>query len=244
MTYDCIIVNGDSYSASHTNDMVYSDHVSQHLNIPVFNIAKPGSSNDRITRSLIEKVLEISSSYNSILVLVAWSFIRRKEVWYYGNNENVFFRMPDASPDPAKLTKNLRLVTLDFLLNLNEATLEQKALIDTAGNIHKQLVDFYTHVFLTSQFLKNNNIDYRFFSGANNSDIKISAFPAIENLQQVQAVLNDSNVFQLHNFSVQSWAQSNDPYHKPQTGHLSAQGHKAFSNWIIERIIQNDIQSH
>jgi len=245
MTYDCIIVSGDSYSAlhMHTKDMVYSDYISQRLDIPVFNIAKPGSSNDRIMRSLVEKTLEMLPRYKSILVLVALSFIRRREVWYYGNSENIFFRMPDVSPDPADWPKNLRLVTLDLLLKHNEATLEQKVLIDPT-QIHKQLVDFYTNIFLTSQFLKNNNIDYRFFSGADNSDANINCFPAIENLQLVQAVIKDPKIFQLGNFSIQSWAKSNDPEHSPTTAHLSPQGHENFSKLVIERIIQNDIKSH
>jgi hypothetical protein len=240
--YDCIIVNGDSYSAKHKLTNVYSDYVNQHLNIPVINIAALGSSNDRIVRSTIEKVLEIKSQYKSVLMIIGWSFVRRIEVWYYGDNIKVTSLVPDKNA--REDYKNLRLVTLDQVLKHNEATLEQKCLINEDLFVHKQLTDFYTNIFLTSQFLQNNNIDYFFFSAAKNSEVPLGCFPAIENLAQVQAVANDPNIFQLHSFHIKQWAEDNDKDASPVSGHLSAEGHKNFSNWVIEKITKYDIQLH
>lgn len=237
--YDKIIVNGDSYSALGQNGS-YSTTLGEKLNLPVDNIAVAGSNNDRIARTTIEKVLLESRSTKRLLVIVGWSFVRRLEVWYYGNSYKVESRIPDRNNKEEH--KNPRFVTLDMLSALNELTVEQKCLVNEDLFVHKQLTDFYTHVYLLSQFLQNNSVDYLFFSAAKNVEIPTSSFPYIENLHQVQQVVSDKNIFDLHNFYIQDWARNNDPNADPVTGHLSAQGHMKFADFLLEKI--NDIQSH
>lgn len=231
--YDAIIVNGDSYSAASHKQRVYSDYLADALNIPVVNIAAIGSSNDRITRSTIEQVIKTTSQFANPLVIVGWSFVRRIEVWYHGKKLSVLTRCFD----------NLNFVTLDWLMAEGEATLEQKCLVNEDLFVHKQLMDFYTQVYLLSQFLKNNNYSYFFFSAAKNCEIPINSFPAIEQLGQVQAVINDPSIFDLHDFYIMDWAFKNDPGCHQVTGHLSEDGHKKFSIFLLEKI-KNDIQSH
>ena len=232
--YDAIIVNGDSYSASHgVKHLVYSDYLKDELNVPVRNISAVGASNDRITRSTIEQVIEASKEFKNPLVIVGWSFIRRLEVWYYGYNPSVLNRRYD----------NLNFVTLDWLIQNGEATLEQKCLINEDLFVHKQLMDFYTQVYLLSQFLKNKNVSYFFFSAAKNCELPIHCFPDIEKLHQVQEVSNDQNIFKLHEFYIMDWALKHDPDCNKITGHMSENGHKKFSTFLVEKL-KHDFQSH
>jgi hypothetical protein len=39
MSYDCIVVNGDSYSAPVKEHRVYADFLAEHFNIPIYNYA-------------------------------------------------------------------------------------------------------------------------------------------------------------------------------------------------------------
>lgn len=240
LEYDEIIINGDSYSARNKNVVVYGDVLQEKLRIPVTNIARAGSSNDRVTRTTIEQVLESLKKNKKPMVIIGWSFIRRLEVWYYGNNLQVESKITDQNSSESY--KNPRFVTLDFLAQLDELTLEQKCLINEDLFIHKQLTDFYTNVYLLSQFLQNNNIDYLFFSAAKNVEVPVNCFPYIENLQQVQRVLSDKRIFDLHDFYIQDWARTNDIDANKQTGHLSTLGHSKFTEFLLEKI--NDIQSH
>lgn len=225
-SHDAIIVNGDSYSAFNNKHRVYSDYLKYKLNIPVINISAAGSSNDRITRSTIEQVIKITDQFTNPLVVIGWSFVRRMEVWYYGKNPSVSKQCYD----------DLNFITLNWLINNGEATLEQKCLVQEDLFVHKQLMDFYTQVYLLSQFLKNNNCSYFFFSAAKNCEIPLNSFPVIEQLSQVKAVANDPDIFKLHNFYIMDWALKNDPDCDKVTGHLSEVGHEKFSTFLLDQI--------
>ena len=231
MNYDCIVVNGDSYSAQlgPNSHKVYADFISEKLGIPVKNLSVVGSSNPRITRSSIEYLHEIKSEYNNPLVIIGWSFVRRLEVWYYGNNRTLIKQVPDSSQS--------RLVTLDWILTKGEATLEQKSLINGDSFVHKQLVDFYTNLYMFAHTLQSQNISYLFFSGAKNTDCPIHCFPYIESLQQVKWVSENKRIYKMHEFCIMDWAKENDPECHPVTGHLSELGHKKFADFILNNMI-------
>ena len=160
------------------------------------------------------------------MVIIGWSFVRRQEVWYYGNNGQTIDTVPD--------NQYSRLITLDYLLNNSEATLEQQAMIPKDLHIHKQLTDFYTDLYLFSQYLKFKNIDYFWFSAARNTDCPIDCFPYLMSLTQVQSIAADPRIFQLHEFCIQDWAKANDSESNPLTGHLSKNGHKQFANYLYQ----------
>ena len=228
MNYDCILINGDSYSAPEKNTKVYGDFLSDYFGVTVKNFAVHGSNNDRILRSSIEYLHEVKSKYNNPLVIVGWSFIRRIEVWYNGNNQNLLNTMPDSDQS--------RFITLDWVLNSGEATLEQKALLNDEQAIHKQLMDFYTNLYLFARTLESQNISYRFFSAAKNTPYPISNFCYLNSLEQVQWVVNNPNIFKLHDFCISDWAKENDS-NCSSTGHLSEHGHKKFTSFIQENLL-------
>ena len=232
--FDCILINGDSYSAKKSNQRVYGDFLQEQLGLPVYNIAWQGSNNQRIIRSTLENL----HHYKNPLELVGWSFIRRMEVWYYGTKKSVLNGIPDVDAG-IDISKHPKFVTLDVLMQENEATLEQKCLINDDLFVHKQLMNFYTNIYLLSQFLKNNNMQYFFFSAANNSEIPIHSFPAIENLDHVQSVIRDNNIYRLHDFYVKAWSDLNDPDSMDLTGHMSVTGHEKFAGFLLNLLNNN-----
>lgn len=224
--YDCLLLNGDSYSESVDKFKVYGDYLGDHLGIPVKNFALSGSSNDRILRTTIEYCNQIKKEYNNPLVVVGWSFVRRIEVWYYGNKDKILRR--------ASENEHSRFVTLDWLL-ANDASDEHKAMILDDLHVHKKLTDFYTNLYLFGNLMKSLNLDYFCFSAADNTDCPIHCFPYINGLHQTQWVKQNRNMFQLHNFCVKKWAFENDDECE-STGHLSPSGHKKFATVILEEL--------
>jgi hypothetical protein len=227
-TYDCILINGDSYSAP-CNHKVYGNFLSEHFGVPVKNFAIPGSNNWRILRSSIEYLQEVKSEYQNPLVIIGWSFIRRLEVWYYGNNQQLLNQIPDS--------KDSRFVTLDRVINSGEATLEQKALINEDLFIHKQLMDFYTNLYMFAHLLESQNLSYVFFSGARNTDCPIHCFPYIHSLEQVKWVEKNTNIFKLHDFCIANWAIENNLAYNSVTGHLTEKGHEKFANFLLDTML-------
>jgi hypothetical protein len=230
--YDCIFVNGDSYSAPNFKIKVYADWLAEILKIPVINVAVPGSNNQRITRSTVEHLNTTLNIYKNPLVIIGWSFLRRREVWYYGADNSVSTDIPDCilpKDDPI----NPRLITLDFLLKSNKATLEQKMLVDSDLHIHKLLADFYTNIFLIEQHLDNLNLDYIMFSAADNTDSRLSDYPYQSGLYQTRAVENNNKIWPLHDFCIKKFAQANDPDHT-ETYHLSESGHNKFAIMLVD----------
>lgn len=230
--FDCVLVNGDSYSAKNYKHKVYADFLQQQLDVPVYNCAQIGSNNQRIIRSTLEHIHQ----YKNPLVLIGWSFIRRMEVWYYGEKQSIINRIPDRIQEIDD-SKQSRFVTLDLLLNENEATLEQKCLVNGDLFVHKQLTDFYTNLYMFAHTLESMNIKYKFFSAAKNTEIPINCFPYIESLHQVQWCAQNKNFYKLHDFCILNWGKENDPDAHPVTGHLSEHGHNLFAN-LLQEIIQ------
>jgi len=226
-TYDCILINGDSYSAP-CKHKVYGDFLSEHFGIPVKNFATAGSNNDRILRSSIEYLQEVKSEYQNPLVIIGWSFIRRLEVWYYRNNQKLLNQTPDSTDS--------RFITLDQVINFGEATLEQKALINEDLFVHKQLMDFYTNLYMFAHLLESQNLSYIFFSAARNTDCPIHCFPYIGSLEQVKWVKNNPHIFKLHEFCIMNWSAEHDPECLPVTGHLSEKGHEKFANFLLDNM--------
>lgn len=210
---------------------VYSNYLEKDLNVPVYNIAAIGTNNQRIVRSTIEQVLELKQQGKTPLVLIGWSFVRRIEVWYYGNKKSVLDRIPDCKKGNDE-HRNPKFVTLDVLLSENEATVEQKCLINEDLFVHSQLTTFYTNLYLLANTLESLGLEYRFFSAAKNTDMPVNSFPYIESLRQVQWCINNKHFYQMHNFCVLNWAKENDTDANPTTGHLSVEGHKKFAKFL------------
>ena len=226
---DCVFVNGDSYSATAgLINKVYGHWIAEHIKVPLVNLSLEGSNNDRILRSSIEWLAR--SEYKNPLVIIGWSFLHRVEVCYYGNEPKILNRIPDLSD------LNLKMITLDFLLNSNQATLEQKAMIVDGDTLDKPLLNFYTDLYLFSKLLDSKNIRYFFYSAAKNTDSEVACYPGINQLQIVQDVVNNPHIYRLHTHCTRDWALVNDSECSKDTGHLSLNGHKLWAQKLISLI--------
>lgn len=226
---DCIFVNGDSYSVpGGLITKVYGHWLAEHFNVPLVNLSVEGSNNDRILRSSLEWLS--NTEYKNPLVIIGWSFLSRMEVCYYGDNPAIINRIPDRE------NVNSRMVTLDYLLNANQATVEQKALVIDSDTLDKQLLDFYTDLYLFSKLLDSKDINYFFYSAARNTDSEVTCYPAISGLQIVQDVINNPKIYQLHTHCTMNWALANDTECSKDTGHLSLTGHKLWAEKLLTLI--------
>lgn len=232
MLYDCILINGDSYSAEVTEHKVYGNFLAEKFNIPIKNFAVPGSNNQRILRTLIEYLYQVKSEFKNPLVIIGWTFTSRLEVWYYGNNKKLINQVPDAELSPES-----RLITLDRLIQNNEATLEHKALISDEVLANTQFTNHFTNLYLLANLLNSMSIDYRFFSAADNAGCNLSFFPHLLRYQHVKWVLDNPKIYELNDFSLSKWAKENDPQ-CTSTGHLSESGHERFASFFNENVIK------
>jgi hypothetical protein len=155
---DCLIVNGDSYSAPHPKCAVYGNFLANHYEIPIHNFAVPGSSNDRILRSTVHYVEQMTKQNIHPFVILGWSFLHRLEVWYHGNDANTIAAAPDQIADHTQM----RLVTANWIPN-REVSLSTKNLLTSINTIEKKIIDWYLHIFLLAEFLEKKNYHTGFF---------------------------------------------------------------------------------
>lgn len=240
MRYDCILVNGDSYSAPNGNP-VWADFLAKKMAMPVTNLAVPGSNNKRILRSTIECLESDNMLGKRPLVIIGWSFLSRQEIWYYGNKKEVLDRAPDNHNRDSQ--SRLQFITLDWILGTKEATDYHKNLvIDTPNEKHKMIVDFYTDLFLITQYLKAKNLDYFFFSSGFQEECNPYWFRPATDLHLCYQVLNNPAIKNFSDFSLAKWSKENDPNCSQPTWHLSTTGHEKFSQFLKDSIY--DIQQN
>jgi hypothetical protein len=238
LTYDCIIVNGDSYSAN-LGSLVWADALGAKLNAPVVNLSALGCCNDRILRSTLEYLEK--SLFIRPLVVIGWSFVTRAEIWYSGDDQQLLARAPDnkdRTPD-----NRLRFLTLNWFTSAyasNEIPKDYKSLLAMPVDYHKIIVDFYLKIFLLTQYLKSRNMDYYMFSGARNNEWHLNDLKPATDYSFCQSIATDPRICSLSEFSLAEWAIQNDPDCSP-TFHLSPQGHMQFADYLYKAIQLDDI---
>jgi len=228
--YDHIYVNGDSYSARMTNQQVYSDFLRKRLQQFVINQAVIGSNNNRIFRTSIESLIKLrqASPDNEILAIIGISFVTRDEIWYEDNDQKILSKIPDLNHYPES-----KLITADFLLSDNMWSTAKAILLDL--NINRQLTHFYTNLFMFVNTLKMYNIDYLIFSGANNENWGNAQWNYLKSLEMFKICGTDSNIIDLHKFSIPKFAETNN-IATTSTGHLLEDGHEKFSQFLLDKL--------
>jgi len=229
--FDCLFLNGDSYSALCPDRITYGEFLGKELNVPLINKAVPGSNNDRIIRSSVESITDLLETGKTPLVVIGLSFIRRLEVWYYGNNTKLLSRVPDRADEHS----SLKLITLDHLMNTNEITTGQKELfIETTDTLHKRLIDFYMDLFLFCNWLEKMNLQYFIFSPASNTECTTFGLN-ISGLKFIDWCKDNQRIWKLIDFCFLDWAKDHDS-EADVTGHLSTNGHRKFTDILIENL--------
>jgi hypothetical protein len=223
--YDFIYLNGDSYSAKYSA-RCYGDFLQDKLGIPVFNKACMGSNNYRITRITLENILEIKSQHPRMLVILGMSFITRDEIWYEDT-----VKQSMVIPDNAEFPES-RLTTSRVLDNGAWDEIKDH-IVDL--NINRQLVHFYTNLYMLTQTLENFGVDYFIFSAARNDGWREANWSFINSLRIAKECNSNPKIFNLHNFSIPEFAKQNN-IDTASTGHLYEDGHDKFSNFLIEKL--------
>jgi hypothetical protein len=230
--FDCLFLNGDSYSALSLDRITYGEFLSQKLNVSLINKAVLGSNNDRIIRSSIESIADLLEAGRTPFVIIGLSFIRRIEVWYYGKNKYLLSKIPDCNSNQAP---KINLITLDHLISANEITTGQKELfIETTDTLHKRFIDFYMNLFLFCNWLEKLNLRYFIFSPASN--VECTAYSLnISELVFIDWCNSNPNIWKLNDFCFLDWAKEHDK-DADITGHLSTHGHKKFADILLTNL--------
>jgi len=229
---DLLLINGDSYSAYDPSTKVYGEHIANKWQVPIDNLARAGSNNDRILRSTVEAVIQHQSSGRHPFVIVGLSFVRRQEVWLTDMAPHEHYLVKEKYPEIRQDIEILPVVTLDKVKNHPRHKERFKHLVMEDFYVHKKLLDLYMSLYLFQQLLLARDIPYFIFSAARNTDCPINCFPAISHLASVKSVTLDPAIYGLHEHCVMHWAQANDPDHARETGHLSPGGHVSYGQWL------------
>ena len=227
--YDCIIVEGDSYSARSEQHMVYSDFLSSISNHNhILNYAVSGSSNKRIFRSALERVQDAKKNYQHILCIVAYSFLNRKEVWYLDSNPNVLQKTYGSI--------HSKMVTATWINDYDQQNYKKYMALEDFDNTHLHLTHFYDELYMFYNTLENIGCDYFILSGADNSDQYYKRNKQyIDDLQSFQKCKQNKNIIDMANFSISNFAIENK-INSDSTGHLTQKGHKIFAEYIRDEL--------
>ena len=221
-----IYVNGDSYSAINSGITPYSKFLNDLSGIPVINYAMSGSSNDRIFRTTLEYCTSLPENKKSLIV-IGFSFVTREETWIK-NISQYSHRIKDYPGS--------KFITTDWLghADINKQT--QHLIIDQ--NINKQMINFYTKLFMLTQTLKQLNLPYFLFSAADNTDFKELDWTSLRELNMYKRVQQDIYIVDLHNFNVSAWATAHS-ISTTSTSHLYTEGHKQFAEFLFQNYIHD-----
>jgi len=218
-----IYINGDSYSAIAPEVMPYSKYLGDLVNVPVINFAMAGGSNDRIFRTTLEYCAGLSSDQKPFII-IGFSFVTREETWI----EDISKYSNRIKDYPGS-----KFITTQWLPDNNLDEFTMHLIIDQ--NINKQMINFYTKLFMLIQTLKSLNLPYFLFSAADNKDFKNLEWFSLKNLNMYQHIQQDPCVADIHNFNIGTWAEDNNIQTSP-TKHLYDDGHKKFADFLYNKI--------
>lgn len=216
--------NSDSYGVlSDIKGQVYSKFIAEHFNATLINSGKPGSCNDRIFRTTVRDLLELTTNNKEeILVLISIATSYRFEYWSNTADKNDGHFKSELFWDPSVDTKNL---SKELLLLYNEDA---------------EITKLYCNLVLLTTFLKSLGVKYLIWSGSNTyKNIDFQA-PFVNNFFKM--IQNDKNVIPFDKFNFCSYCLGNNhvPYDYDlykDHGHHGASAHKDFANYLIENYL-------
>lgn len=234
-----ILVNGDSFTASVKNcysigyaenslpwTNVYSDCLAKNLNCNVINLAIPGANNTRIFRTTTEYILR-----NSIdIVIVGFSFVQRKEIWYKGDDKRNQLRNAFDTPG-----HELCFDTLDYYRTQGVDDDIKSMLINKHQNPTLDLINFLSQLISFSAFCKQHNKKYILFRAAEDRDQKEYNWDYIKDTIIWKSICKDPNILDL-DFSIPKFARDNNLM-TLDTGHMYDDGHEMFANYLQQLLM-------
>jgi hypothetical protein len=109
--------------------------LSNKFNIPLVNLAIPGSGNDRIHRRTFEYVFQNLPTGSKPLIVIAWSQFFRREAWYEGNIKR--YRIVANPLTPDNLDEHQRAMYIHYNDKIfNKETLAYKTSLKSLFNLY------------------------------------------------------------------------------------------------------------
>lgn len=194
--------------------------VAEEFNLPVVNLAVPGSGNDGIHRRTYEYAFEDRANNNHPFYIIAWTQPWRREAWCKKlYNPNIRHDGYNTISFPHKSPSN----SLEY------------AVLDTWSD-----EDFYrkTRLYRLSldSLFRSNNIEYlsSFFSDEEYNGIQYEDKIGITS---IKARFASTTKYLLTNTNkLQDFFRIADPYPKTPCGHEGLEGNKAVADYIINEI--------
>lgn len=247
-----IFFNGCSYTygigtAERTDDIKesrYSKIVSNHFNMEEDNAAQPGSCNQRIARNTYTQC----SPSETALAVIMWSDPPRTEIFRPQENEYDFQDLAQITPQGANGTQSYehREALLHYFTYIHS---EERALIHTLYNMMS-----------VEAFFRSNNIPVMHLHYKGNFNrvlrhvLQRCNEPSFSNNHECINLKNEIersiNYLSPNKFvtGIDDSINFNDivshiPYSQISLGHPSAEGHKEYSQWLINYIEESNVIS-
>ncbi len=197
--------------------------VAEEFNLPVVNLASPGSGNDAIHRRTYEYVLEDSININNPLYIIAWSQSWRREAWckkIYNNTYKYDGYNIISFPHGNKASNNLEYALLDTWSeeDFYRKTILYRLSIDSL--FKSRNIKYF------SSFFSDGNFNFKNFKN-DNSDILSNVDTRFS--QTVKYLETATN-------KIEDFVKISRPYPKTKCGHEGIEGNKAIADYLIQKI--------
>ena len=196
--------------------------VARKLNIPLVNLAVPGSGNDAIHRKTYEYVYENLPTGSNPVFIIAWSQYWRREVW-------------------KKKTKDSDYENLIMPDNLKNMDIQQNAALDNFDDLNHGRKTYMFKLSLMNLF-KSHNIPYLmtdFSDGYSSAGIidPIVDKTAIE-YKIKESFPNLYNTVNNNPYYMEPFYVLAEPYPKtPNCNHIGIEGNKFLAEYTVEKML-------
>lgn len=149
-------------AAQFWNEFTWAKNLADKLDVNLINDSTGGGSNDRIVRTTIDYVRNLTQEQrNSTLIIIGWTFSNRNEICVNDTyNAPKWFRFNATHKFSESLTHDHTL-SLEKIESVNEV---HKWWMTEVFNDHERIHSYFKGVYLLSNLLENLGIQYYFFN--------------------------------------------------------------------------------
>ena len=223
-----MIIYSNSCSFGTVSDgQVYSDFVSEHFNASLINSGKSGSCNARIIRTTTRDILNLKQTTDEeIVALIGLSNTSRFEYWddllTPNDNDGHFVSFTSGN----QVANNYKNFTKEWVSSYNYEA-------ETTNLLHQAV--------LLDSFLTLNNIKHLIWASTPIDGIDRN-MPFLKDFYNASLISNSIIPLLEFNFCEYCVSQGHTPidYNSfdPRIGHQGKHGHRAFANFLINKISQ------
>lgn len=261
-----LYVNGCSWSiwADPTcTDKSYGNYLSEKLTVPLINHAVNGASNNKIFRSTVRNLQKIIKTEKDIICVLNISTLFRIDLWdsehkirqtvIKGDNPKVaqFMRSQLQSANDGECISCTCADTYmhSVIDQFPEYALQFKSFV-TNYNYEQAYYDLYYQLFMLVTYLKQNNIKYLIFAGAQLHEHDGSLDHHLDWISTFRdPIINDPAILDFEKINFCHWAYDNghktfdghlwrlDPTGRPY-GHPDTKAHAAWADFLYNKLTE------